>query len=486
MEFVKFNKFIDQSKSNDYKSISKKYLLKQPSDYPKNSIVDVHNQFFPKTEDKKDFINGKVIRYIFHDPEFEQEPGELEHINKVRQYFENVFKDDKNSCIYALLKKLSNADILKFLYSNEFDITEAADSIHKNILQFYRLTLYEQMKDRPHSYLNYPIDGDNLKENTLNLFNNGCCYIFGRDHCLRPIIIILVKKQEQVMNIHNEKLTQSIGLIIRNYLLKEGFIPGQIENLVQINNYEGMDSSTTTEHRMNFINRKFSINGILLKSMIYRSYIVNLVKRFKGFFVRNFLNLADKRYVTKIRITTKNFHHEMFSHISKYQLEKKHGGYIENMTKDFWPSKAPNRHYWLENEREKDRYITPEKYYEIYKSGYFDKSLHGPCWSQINFFEEKEKEGGTFTKFETCKFQNSIGFIRFDNVENNQYYNESFSGNETKKDLKVVNDEYDYEIDGVDEDLSTEEGVLLKFGGHKSLGIGHTKSLKICMPSSVK
>ena len=57
----------------------------------------------------------------------------------------------------------------------------------------------------------------------------------------------------------------------------------------------------------------------------------------------------------------------MHNHISKYQLEKKYGGYIDNLDFDryeFWPPKVPNTYYWLDDETDNDKFISPEMYYK--------------------------------------------------------------------------------------------------------------------------
>lgn len=123
-----------------------------------------------------------------------------------------------------------------------------------------------------------------------------------------------------------------------------------------------------------------------------------------------FIESKDKRHMSKIRISKGAMIPDMFKHISRYQLEKKFGGYIDNLEKDYWPSKAPNRCYWLPGESEADKYITPVEYYEKYKAGHFDRNLDSLCQNLIKPFEEKRILGKKMSKTEKEEFYETIGF----------------------------------------------------------------------------
>ena len=461
------------------KNYTNKTFLQDPKDYPSNDTLPCHHLYFPKHEsEKKVYFKNKIIRYHFDNvDQIEYEDDERIAIEQFKRLFNEYYTAD-----YILMEcftKFDDIDILRFLYGANFDFIEAVSAIKQNyklLMKYHTIRKDVIYNKKP---VRYPNISHPLKPKYSLLWNDSeldasGIYIFGRDSSLRLIIHVNVSKYVQVSMCDNEINFPQL-CIVRNYIMDQS-IPGQIENYVII--FDHANNALVNFTGIDTIKRlKEFFFGLSLphRSRVYRAYHVNT--GFIGKYIAEQLsNNLDKRYLYKVKISTSPIIKKWFTHISKYQQEKKFGGYIDNLENNFWPPKTPNRHYWLgENENDWDNYITPEEYYQKYKRGYFDNFPSKICCSLINPFQEMEKEEKTMTDLEKSIFYNSIGLRpKADNSGSKGFkkFKDDYDGLYDKKNQKA-GDQDEMEC------CTMDEGFWRGIGLHRSLGDVHKK--EICL-----
>lgn len=86
------------------------------------------------------------------------------------------------------------------------------------------------------------------------------------------------------------------------------------------------------------------------KERMYRNYILNAPYLFSGIY-KIACMVIDKRTQAKINITSKSSNKQMFTHISKHQLEKRFGGELEKLQEgEYWPPRYRNTQISLDEE----------------------------------------------------------------------------------------------------------------------------------------
>ena len=81
----------------------------------------------------------------------------------------------------------------------------------------------------------------NLSDLHMNILNHGRIYCFGRDNCLRPIIIFKWAKIIEISKLHSLKIIKETFEFMMNFIKENLLLPGQIENFVSIMDFENVD-----------------------------------------------------------------------------------------------------------------------------------------------------------------------------------------------------------------------------------------------------
>ena len=323
--------------------------------------------YFPKGEEiiipnKKN--PEKSLRRIFFNTEFnEHEKKWLIEFNKIiEQHPENKLPDFWNDSYN-----------LKYIYSENCKLQKAYERMINNInhqKNFFPLTFTP-------------------KDKALTIINMGFCYIFGRDHQFRPILIIntgiLIKRIDEFST---DDMIRS-GMFIIEFIKNKMFIKGQIENLLMIINFEDTNiislpdklKKTLMELNKNFV------------SILYKTYFIGV-----NFIIRLILKIIfaflDKVTVKKVVVLDNKNDKRILENISPNNLEKRFGGEAENINYEkgnlFPPFMPKNKEFLLKNEDKKNILITEEKYIQMVKKDLIIKESISPFILK-KIEEEKEK-----------------------------------------------------------------------------------------------
>lgn len=432
-----------------------------PKDYPLNDLIDKHHLYFLPDKEKQTDLKEFKVRYIFQDPLLKINPHEIKQILRLKIVFRKQYEFD-NPVLNKAFGKFTDNDMLRILHACDFDISHACEVILDSYSELKKICdVDEIIENKEWCFWYYPYKfRDQQTDYFMNVIDNGGLYIFGRDKCLRPILVFELKKIERQL-IGPESMINAY-VCIRNYLWGRQLIPGQIENDVIIINHGGIKMTVMNQHFLNCVKVLERDCYRPRLSMAYRIYHVGFVKSLQKIVKLKVLKNCN-RHLTKVRSTKDKFHEEMYEHISKWQLEKKFGGYIEDVTENWWPPKTPNRHYWLDSEKERDNLITPEAYYRKYKQGQFDRLASRICWNIIGFYEKIEERGYPLGLNERKLFLNAIGLENFENS---------------------VDPESGQVEENVD-DLTVDEGFYKGVGMYKILSDVHKKVRSVRMPDDL-
>ena len=293
--------------------------------------------YFPKGEEiiipnKKN--PEKSLRRIFFNTEFnDHEKKWLIEFNKIiDQHPENKLPDYWNDSYN-----------LKYIYSENCKLQKAYERMINNInhqKNFFPLTFTP-------------------KDKVLTIINMGFCYIFGRDHQFRPILIIntgiLIKRIDEFST---DDLIRS-GMFIIEFIKNKMFINGQIENLVMIINFEDTNlislpdklKKTLMEIDKNFV------------SILYKTYFIGV-----NFIIKIILKIVfaflEKATAKKVVVLDNKKDKRILENISPNNLEKRFGGEAENINYEkgnlFPPFMPKNKEFLLKNEDKKNILITEE------------------------------------------------------------------------------------------------------------------------------
>ena len=374
--------------------------------------------YFPKGEEiiipnKKN--PEKSLRRIFFNTEFnEHEKKWLIEFNKIiDQHPENKLPDYWNDSYN-----------LKYIYSENCKLQKAYERMINNInhqKNFFPLTFTP-------------------KDKVLTIINMGFCYIFGRDHQFRPILIIntgiLIKRIDEFST---DDLIRS-GMFIIEFIKNKMFINGQIENLLMIINFEDTNlislpdklKKTLMEIDKNFV------------SILYKTYFIGV-----NFIIKIILKIVfaflEKATAKKVVVLDNKKDKRILENISPNNLEKRFGGEAENINYEkgnlFPPFMPKNKEFLLKNEDKKNILITEEKYIQMVKNNLIIKESISPfilkkieeekeknnLKNKINLSEENIHDDNLNINNISCNFEFFNDLSDNNNVNNNnKFYNYKF------------------------------------------------------------
>lgn len=165
------------------------------------------------------------------------------------------------------------------------------------------------------------------------LRETGSIYVYGFDHCFRPITIIRPKLINKEF-LNDSDLMRNVLNRVVSFLEERIFVRGKSESTVLLIDVEKLGYFDLKDIIVNIL--KILENQKHLITRIYRIYFLNISTSFKMMktfslpFVSDYLNGL-------VKYTTKNTHEEMEDHINPHQLEMKYGGDQPNLEKgDYW------------------------------------------------------------------------------------------------------------------------------------------------------
>lgn len=346
---VKFQNFSEATMIGSSKSciVIKKIGISNIEDLP----IKFH-LYFPKEEEIVQKLGEWVFRYMYS--------GEIKYTNEEIATIHNFLKIIKKKfktklAVMDWVKRQPHSFFLKLLYSKKMDMV-ASIKAQPNCHKF--MTKYDNM----------PLTDRDIE----TLFKSGIIYSYGRDHCFRPIFIINVHRLNDLFSKNKNLRSKIVYQFFIKFFKKNFVVEGKIENFILI-----IDQKTISKQNLSF-NHFNKVTKLLHRSpefttAIYRCYILNndysILK-----IVLEFTHFSSNDWSKKFIVTQKNSDIKMWNHISKNQMEKKYGGNVDDLEKDFWPCRIPNYNFFQTDEYENERLVTIEEYYRMYKNGYFNGS----------------------------------------------------------------------------------------------------------------
>ena len=241
---------------------------------------------------------------------------------------------------------------LAYIYSTECKL----DKAYKRMIDYFKWY-----------YTNFPMNiqpGDK----SLQLLNTGFCYVYGRDHQFRPIIICqpyIVQKYEKD---YSETDILNASIFICQYMSNYMLIPGQIENWIMVINLEKTSLFSFPEPMRKVIK---SLSDYFI-ARLYKSYILGM-NAFLRIVFKIMCGFLEEVTVLKFVILESKKDPKLFQDINPYNLEERFGGLAENCIyeKDncLFPPRMPTDDYLKDNEDKKEILISEEEYIERYNNG---------------------------------------------------------------------------------------------------------------------
>jgi len=294
---------------------------------PQNEICEII------TKNNKIFVNRKFyegnIKYTEYELEIFQNFMEFcKTFKKDNFEFKNIFSflDDstnadkkKNSINYDETNKskfnsvnLSQSDVYRFLISFDFDFERTILSL----VNYYNF----QLKT-------YPID---LRIKLKKILLSGFIYIHGRDNRFRPIIILspnaFLNESKKNKDFTYEDWMLSV-IYLLDYCINFLLIPAQVESwniICDMKDVALYSVPNDLKNLLNLIQQNY-------KNRLNSMYVINL-GTFAGILWNVIKGLMGENIQKKIiMINSKNNYFDLFENINRTQLEKKYGGFAENI-----------------------------------------------------------------------------------------------------------------------------------------------------------
>lgn len=238
---------------------------------------------------------------------------------------EHTYLEEEKACLVSFLSLLdeyridpqpfsSPAYLLRFLYSNEFDLERAAGDL-KNLLSWHKK--------------NFPIAYEgNIKE----LIESNMIYSAGLDCFQRPIVIFNYNTYYEVTKKYNKDEIIKAFSFFLDFLIETRTKDGQVENLIMI-----VDA---TNFGITSINNDFKelakVFDQVFRRRLHRVFVVNL-SGLAGMAFTMGVKLLNERFrekVVKIDASNKQM---MLDLINPSQLEKKYLGKANNLSGCLFP-----------------------------------------------------------------------------------------------------------------------------------------------------
>ena len=301
---------------------------------------DIMYRYFPKEKDilVKNKNPKDNYRYIFNG--IEKTSYEQEKMEEFNRFIKE--KERQNNNKNFLPEWWIESDTLRYLQATDYDIKKVYSLIKENIKSTEKAR--KIIDKRMRFILNY-----------------GFLYMYGRDVHFRPIIIVEVKRANELLDKLGytfDELSQSI-LFFMNYIVNYILLPGQIENWVLICDLKDVGVSKLPQFK--------SILNTLSKfrCRVFRNYILNMGSFIK-FAAGSILSFLGSNSAKKIIIVEDNKYEIMQEFIRKENLQLKYGGTAPNVIygeDNLFPPVVPSETYIKEDEEL--NIVSPEIYKEM-------------------------------------------------------------------------------------------------------------------------
>ena len=361
---------VDPEKVANHPEIIDPFYFKDPK------LFELYKRCVPPREAYYYFPKGEEI-IIPHKKKPEKALRRI-HVNVPFTDLENKWLADYQKIIDSHPENVlpdfwSDAINLRFIYSCECDLKKAYGRMVKYI-KWYSET--------------FPI---NIQpdDQAMKLLNSGFCYIYGRDHYFRPIIIC----QPYILqnNPYNDDDVVRASMFICQFMQNNMLIPGQVENWIIFINLEGV-SVMSLPDAMKKLVTALSDNFL---ARLYKSYILgmSLFLRILYKFVCNFL---EEITVRKVVVLNGKKDKKLFADINPQNLEKRFGGQAPDLVygqyNGLFPPRMPSDNYYFkDDENPDDILISEDEYIDRYKQGIIPKISVSPYILE-DLKKKKEKE----------------------------------------------------------------------------------------------
>eukprot|EP01017_Pseudomicrothorax_dubius_P028170 TRINITY_DN3329_c0_g1_i8.p1 TRINITY_DN3329_c0_g1~~TRINITY_DN3329_c0_g1_i8.p1 ORF type:complete len:387 (+),score=132.01 TRINITY_DN3329_c0_g1_i8:127-1287(+) len=211
----------------------------------------------------------------------------------------------------------------------------------------------------------------NISNPIENILREGIMYQFGRDHRFRPILVINPYKID-VSKVDTEIFMDAMTYFLE-FILKNMFLPGQVENWVIIIDLNNMSFLSMP---INLMKQIFGYLQNNYRSRLFRMYVMNTPFSIyvPWSIAKSFL---EENTVKKINFIKSPKAPQMWEHINPDQVEEKFDGKAPNLT-TFWPPKPVSPNYLTPKDDPATMFITEEKYIQLLRSGAIEKNHKSP------------------------------------------------------------------------------------------------------------
>jgi len=159
----------------------------------------------------------------------------------------------------------------------------------------------------------------------------GVVYGLRRDHDMRPVIVINIRRMLDT-NISVDRLIDLSNFLFE-YTIENAMIPGKIENWDVILDLKDVGFSEIPRDRIQPLVTTMSTN---FRGRLYRLYATDV-----SFILRSLWNLVrafvDEFTNNKLSVHGSIYDDEICNLIAEDNLETKYGGKLANMESDFFP-----------------------------------------------------------------------------------------------------------------------------------------------------
>ena len=278
---------------------------------------------FPKPEEKMIITPKKKehLRYIFEGPQT-FEAKENEFIHKLREKCTKKYAKS-NKELEAHVVGMNDGQQLRWGHTfDHLDVDKSLSAIKENFISMAKIP-----------------KGMTLEITTM--LQHGAFYSFGRDAHYRPIWVLRMISAIDLVKKYTATKVKNMLNCFFNQLLNKMTIQGQVENWVSIYDFDGC----TKKHHDSKIKEIFKIIDELNASYCtraYRNYWFNFANELKNIAL---MKMKTEKQQIQIIHLTKSSHNMMWDHMNQEQVEKKFGGFQEDLTANWWPPKCPSENF---------------------------------------------------------------------------------------------------------------------------------------------
>ena len=319
---------------------------------PKEEIIEF-DENNPK-ESYRRIFDGSIQYNYFEEAKLKDLKDFIEKFNK-KKLKNNIQK----------LPDLKNNELLRFLYSTNFDFPKAIELI-VTYSEWRKVSLPCKLTDR-----------------VMEILNIGLIYIHGRDCRFRPIINISAKVFDKHKEVYSLKEIEIATIYLLEYIKDFLLIPGQVENWTIVMDLKDVYITSVP----NELQKIITLLQINYPCRLFMLYIINISGNldFMWSSIKPLLNLNTQRKIKLLKATNIQ---EVFTFINPMHLEQKLGGKANNMTSIFFPGYVPNNECLLPGEKKANIILDYDSYKNLLKT----KTKVGICPILETLIENNESD----------------------------------------------------------------------------------------------